>query len=140
VWRYTYVNQRAADILGRSAESLLGQYLWDLFPEGVGQPFYEACGDAKARQTPVAAELYYNEQAIWLESRIYPSADGLSILFQDITERRHAADALQQQLVILRQRSEEERDRLVAELKAERSRLAAVIEQMALGMQIAKAP
>ena len=41
-WRYTYVNQKAADLFGRRPEELIGKYIWAEFPEGQGQPFHLA--------------------------------------------------------------------------------------------------
>src|SRR3989442_4579629 len=41
-WRYTYVNQQAAHLFGRSPEHLVGKQIWTEFPEGLGQPFQRA--------------------------------------------------------------------------------------------------
>jgi PAS domain S-box-containing protein len=38
-WRYTCVNEKAAQTFGRTREQLIGKHIWTEFPEGVGQPF-----------------------------------------------------------------------------------------------------
>ena len=35
-WRYTYVNDAAARVLGLPKEDLLGHSIWELFPDAVG--------------------------------------------------------------------------------------------------------
>lgn len=93
-WRYTYLNEKAAQLLGRRREDLLGKHIWTEFPDGIGQPFYHAYHKAQAEQTPVFNEEYYPAFERWFESRIYPAADGLSIFFQDVTARKQAEVAL----------------------------------------------
>lgn len=89
-WRYTYVNTRAGQFFGRKPEELIGKNIWTEFPEGVNQPFYHAYYQAVAGQTPIELEAYYPPWERWFENRIYPSHDGLSIFFHDITERKKA--------------------------------------------------
>jgi diguanylate cyclase (GGDEF)-like protein/PAS domain S-box-containing protein len=87
-WRYTYVNESAAKLLGRRSAELIGKHVWTEFPEGMGEPFHLAYERAMAEQVPSTVEAYYPPYGRWFESRIYPSPDGLTIYFHDITERR----------------------------------------------------
>ncbi len=89
-WRYTYVNDKAAQIFGRRREDLIGKHIWTEFPEGIGQPFYKAYYKAVETQQPIHLEEYYPPYHRWFENRIYPSRDGLTIFFQDVTDRRRA--------------------------------------------------
>ncbi|HMH21168.1 MAG TPA: PAS domain S-box protein [Puia sp.] len=89
-WCYTYVNRKAGEILGRSPEALVGKNIWTEFPEGVDQPFYHVYHKALDEQHYIHFEEYYLPMDVWLENHIYPSADGLSIFFRDITERKKA--------------------------------------------------
>jgi PAS domain S-box-containing protein len=95
-WRYTHVNEKAGKLLGRDPVSLIGRNIWTEFPAGVGQKFYHAYHTAMREQTPVHLEEYYAPWNRWFENRIYPSKDGLSIFFTDVTERRIAQDALRE--------------------------------------------
>ncbi len=102
-WRYTYVNVKAAQIFGRTPADLVGKHIWTEFPEGVGQPFHLAYERALARGEPEFLEEYYPPYDRWFENRIYPSADGLTIYFQDVTARKKnevATQALVQDLKI----------------------------------------
>jgi PAS domain S-box-containing protein len=96
-WRYTYANRRAGEILGVDPALLVGRYLWDLFPAGPEQPFYDACSEAMATRTPIHAAIYHAELDLWFEHHLYPAEHGLSIIFQDITARRSAEDAVERQ-------------------------------------------
>ena len=87
-WRYLYVNRHAASLLGRDPASLIGKNIWDEFPEGVGQPFYHTYQRVMAQQKPEQIEDYYPPWNRWFENRIYPTSDGITIYFQDITERK----------------------------------------------------
>ena len=91
-WRYTYVNRKAAEMLGRSPEELLGKMLWDVFPGSwdseLGREFRRAMRD----QVSVRAEGFSPSAGTWTEARAYPAADGLSIFFQDITARKRAEE------------------------------------------------
>lgn len=95
-WRYTYVNTQAGEILKRRPEELLGKHIWTEFPEGIGQTFYKAYHQALAAQEYIHLEEYYSPFDIWLENHIYPSPDGLSIFFRDITPRKKAEQLVMQ--------------------------------------------
>lgn len=96
-WRYTYVNARAGDIFGRDPSSLIGAHIWTEFPEGVGQPFQLAYERAVREQTPCRLEAYYPPLERWFENRIYPSPEGLTIYFSDITDRKRSEEGLRQE-------------------------------------------
>lgn len=93
-WRYTYVNRRAGEIFQRRPEDLVGKHIWTEFPEGVGQPFQRVYEQALTMQVPQTIEEYYPRYDAWFENRIYPHPDGLSIVFQNITDRKRAEDQL----------------------------------------------
>lgn len=93
-WCYTYVNQKAGEMLGRDPAQLVGKNIWAEFPEGVGQKFHMTYEKAMAEQTPIFLEEYYPPYDRWFENRIYPSPEGLTIYFQDITERKRAQEEL----------------------------------------------
>ena len=125
-WCYTYVNERAGELFQRPPAGLIGKHIWTEFPEGVGQPFYDAYYKAVAEQTSLDIEAYYAPWNRWFENRIYPSADGLTIYFHEITERRLAAEQLRDSSDQLRALSahlqsirEDERARIAREIHDE---------------------
>ena len=93
-WRYTYVNQKAGQLFNRRPEDLVGESIWTEFPEGVGQAFYHAYYRAVAEQQMVQLEEYYPPWDRWFENRIYPAKEGLTIFFQEITDRKRTEIAL----------------------------------------------
>jgi PAS domain S-box-containing protein len=95
-WRYVYVNDRAARIFNRRREDLLGKHIWTEFPEGVGQPFQRLYERAMSEQVPIQFEEYYPPYERWFENRVYPTQGGISIVFQDITDRKRAETLLRE--------------------------------------------
>lgn len=85
---YIYVNPRGAELLGRKPGDLIGKNYWAEFPEAKGTPFAEAYLRALETQKPIVFEDYYPPWDRWFENRIYPSKDGLTIFFTEITERK----------------------------------------------------
>ena len=100
-WHYTYVNRRAAEMFGRTPEELIGKHIWTEFPEGIGQRFYHNYYKAVEEQKPIIIEEYYPPWNRWFENRIYPTKDGLSIFFQEITERKRTEQLVNNQNQIL---------------------------------------
>ncbi|GEM_PF-3919596 len=89
-WNYTFVNKQAANMLNKkSPEDLIGKNKWKLEPEAIGSPFYKACLKAKKTQKPVFIEHYFEPWKKWFENRIYPSKDGITVFFSDITEKKN---------------------------------------------------
>jgi PAS domain S-box-containing protein len=93
-WCYTYMNKRAGEIFNRDPKKMIGKHIWTEFPEGIGQPFYKAYYKAMEEQKYIHLEEYYPPYDRWFENHIYPSSNGLSIFFSDITERKKAEEEL----------------------------------------------
>lgn len=87
-WCYTYMNSKAGEIFNRDPRKMIGRHIWTEFPEGVGQPFHVAYEKAMKEQHYIYLQEYYSPYELWFENHIYPSADGLSIFFRDITGRK----------------------------------------------------
>jgi PAS domain S-box-containing protein len=89
-WQFTYINQQAEELLQRKRDEILGKSVWEEFPHAVSSIFYEQYHRAVASQTAVAFESFYAPLDTWFEVRAYPSPDGLSVYFHDITARKQS--------------------------------------------------
>lgn len=104
-WRFTYINPEAERHLFRKREELLGKNIWDEFPETVDTAFFREYHRAMLEQVTVEFEEFYPPLKKWYEARVYPSQEGLSVYFRDITERKqmeeerkHSLEKLQKAL------------------------------------------
>ena len=96
-WRITYINGRALDMLAplnKTRAGLLGKSLWDEFDELQGTNLASNLRQAMESRQMGTREFFYQRLAIWVEARMYPSPDGLTLYFQDITQRRIDQQAL----------------------------------------------
>jgi PAS domain S-box-containing protein len=89
-WLYTYMNHKAGEIFQRDSEKMIGKHIWKEFPEAIHQAFYKAYHKAMEEQVYVYLEEYYPPYDLWFENHIYPSADGISIYFRDVTKNKKA--------------------------------------------------
>jgi PAS domain S-box-containing protein len=93
-YRLTYLNERAAELLGRPIESLVGQSIWDHFPGGENTEFGRLVRDAMTARRSTEHEAYSSDLQRWLSVRAFPSEDGgLVVFLHDITRGRRARDA-----------------------------------------------
>jgi PAS domain S-box-containing protein len=94
--KITFWNKAAEMISGLPAEQLIGQLLWDVLPEptlSVAKEFYKLANKGKR---PFQKEYYSKRISRWIAVSSYPSNSGLSIFFQDVTERRNLQEQLMQ--------------------------------------------
>ncbi|GAA0546953.1 PAS domain-containing protein [Halorubrum ejinorense] len=97
-WRFTYVNETAAALLDREPATLLGADVWDEFPNALGEKYERYYRRAMETQEAVSFEDYYEPLGLWTEVTAYPSADGLSVFFADVTERKRREEILERLL------------------------------------------
>jgi len=96
-WRFSYVNYKAAQYLQRSPEELFGKIFWEEFPGLVNSVFYDQYHKAVAKQVGVIFEKYYRPLKVWWEVRVFPSRDGISVFFHDITTRKKMESELRKE-------------------------------------------
>lgn len=87
-WRYTYVSEEGARLAGRSADELIGEFVWGAFPELEGTAFCDVLRTAMETREAGQLEAYYPAHDSWYDMRVYPTEHGLSIYFRDVTERK----------------------------------------------------
>jgi len=89
-WRYKFVNDAAARVLGKKPDELLGKSIWKLFPEAVGNQYYRELHEALRTQKRIISEHFYPPFNKWFENHIYPFKGGVTVFSTDITARKHA--------------------------------------------------
>jgi PAS domain S-box-containing protein len=94
-WRITYVNQETARLNGQKPEDMIGKTHWQQWPWSVGTIVEREYRRAVTERVAVHLEILYEPLNLWLEIHAYPSQDGLSIYFRDITERKQIEQSLQ---------------------------------------------
>ncbi|WP_458209297.1 PAS domain S-box protein [Haladaptatus sp. NG-SE-30] len=94
-WRFDYVNEQAEEFLDTKESELLGQTVWDLFPDAKAYNGYDVFRQAVEHQRPESFEEYYEPFDAWLEVHVYPSETGVSVYFRDVTERKEREHELE---------------------------------------------
>jgi PAS domain S-box-containing protein len=103
-WRFVYVNREAERFWGKPREELVGTNIREVFPRAVGNEGYRAI--ERAAKEGVTTEFEVASSVVpgaWVAGRAYPSAEGLSVYFQDISEHRRAEEALRESEEFVRQ-------------------------------------
>ena len=114
-WRFTYVNRTAEEFWDRPRGDLVGKNLWEEFPWAVGTDAHRAILQVARTGETVGFEAFSPFINSWISGRAYPSSGGVSVYFQDVSEREQ-----------LRRKAEEGR-----------ARLEGVLQQMPGGVFIA---
>jgi PAS domain S-box-containing protein len=96
-WNVIYANDSAAEMAGKSAIEMTGQSFWDLVPAAketvIEQQLIRCAGEAVRVQFESRSC-----RGRWLQFRAYPSSEGLSVFFQDISEAKEREDKLRSSL------------------------------------------
>jgi PAS domain S-box-containing protein len=87
-FRYTYVNDKVAELAGMPKEKMIGRVIWEIFPDAGTGEFFERCQRAMKTREPDHFEIFYKPWGRWLETRIYPAQDGIVIFRADISARK----------------------------------------------------
>ena len=96
-WRFTYINPTAEQLLGQTRAELLGGVLWEVYPATVDSIFERAYRTAVDTDTPVTFQAFYPAPLdAWYEILAWPTAEGLSLYFLNITERITAEQLAEQ--------------------------------------------
>lgn len=85
---YLYVNEKAAELLGKDSHELIGKHIWTEFPEKEGDLFYDKFQIALTTKKSISFENYFEPWNKWFENRIIPSQDGILIFFHEITDKK----------------------------------------------------
>jgi PAS domain S-box-containing protein len=105
-FRYTFVNDRVAELAGVPKEKMLGRVIWEIFPNAVNGEFYERCQEVMKTRQPAHGDFFYAPWGRWLDTRIYPSKDGIVIFRADITEQKKKEALAQEREAKLRESQE----------------------------------
>jgi PAS domain S-box-containing protein len=95
-WRLIYVNQRAVELMNRERNALIGQCIFDVFPQAREWGLQQKAAGVMESGTTISHEVFLSSAQRWIEYHIYPADEGLSVYFQDITEHRRAEQAVQE--------------------------------------------
>jgi PAS domain S-box-containing protein len=108
-WSFNYINGKAEQFWGQSRDELLGKNIWEEFPQAVGSEYYRQIQRAMKEGVTTEFEATFPVLGVWVAGRAYPSREGLSVYFQDVTERKLAEESL-------RRVTEAERKRIARDL------------------------
>ncbi|WMN10777.1 PAS domain S-box protein [Marivirga salinae] len=93
-YNFTYVNKSALKAIRKSRNELIGKNIFDVFPRLENTVFEEYLDKVKENGQPAQFEFYYHYFDQWFDESIYPSQDGFSVYFKDITKRKIISQAL----------------------------------------------
>ena len=86
----TYWNKAAETGTGLASAEVLGKNVFEVFPNAAGATLGDKYKLAMDTKTYQSFETSYKDDRFeaWYDVRIYPAEDGISVFFQDITEKK----------------------------------------------------
>ncbi len=89
-WNYTYVNKPAADLSAYEPRDLIGKNLLKVHRNFKSTIFYKKYREAMMKKRVVKFEKYYDFLNRWYFITVYPSQEGITVHFTDVTARKDA--------------------------------------------------
>ncbi|KEQ30615.1 hypothetical protein N180_05175 [Pedobacter antarcticus 4BY] len=94
-WKVTYWNKEAERLMLMPRSEVIGKNLWDVYADAVPLKFFTEYHKAVDENVSVRFEEYFPPRGIWVEVAAFPSGNGLSVYFKDITANKKSLETLQ---------------------------------------------
>ncbi|MFA5383260.1 MAG: PAS domain S-box protein [Eubacteriales bacterium] len=91
-WTFTYANEEAKKYFFN--EDVLGKNIWSLIPKAMGSIFWDNYYKVMLNREPAHFEAKTIYTKIWVAVHVYPFHNGISVIFQDISEKKRIEDNL----------------------------------------------
>jgi PAS domain S-box-containing protein len=101
-WVYTDLNDRAAELVGKTRAEMLNRRMSDVFPDSQDGVWQQRFRVVKETGQSIQTYEYYPAMDRWYAASINPFEDGVSVFFRDMTDLRRNEKALQQRDGLLR--------------------------------------
>jgi two-component system cell cycle sensor histidine kinase/response regulator CckA len=85
-WRCTFINETGERYVQRSAAALIGNSLWEVFPDLWNSDFGTDYRRAMRDRVVTRTRGYYPSLLTWFEATAYPTEDGIVLHLHDVTE------------------------------------------------------
>ena len=86
-WQFVFVNEEAESFWQKRREELIGRDIWGLFPEGLPE-YHPLFIKAMEKKEASHFEIMGIHSDVPYEVHVYPSDEGLSVYYHDISQRR----------------------------------------------------
>lgn len=93
-WTVTYWNKESEKITGVKREELIGQNFWEFFPHLEGSIYEISYRKSVKTNKSVYFQDYFEYLDVWLDVSAYPSKEGLSVYYKDITPTKKYEEEL----------------------------------------------
>ena len=93
-WIITQINSKALEFFGMKREDIVDRLYWDVFPVTIGTFIEDNFRKAVSQNITFSFEMHSMVKEAWTEMHLYPSNEGLTVHFRDISERKRIEDAL----------------------------------------------
>lgn len=103
----SYWNKVAEELIGIKREQVVGKNLWEVFPDAVHLASYR--NYHRVLETGEAM-MFEDNYGIWLEVNAFPSEEGLTVFFRDITQRKEADLRLREAYRVIEESQKRYRD------------------------------
>ena len=93
-WRFTFTNPAACEILGVTADDLVGKVIWESYPGLVGSPFETVYRRVMDNGEPGSELAFYPDHDRWYDVTVNPYEEGISVSFRNVTEEKRSEEKL----------------------------------------------
>src|SRR5207237_3035575 len=100
------VNDNVAEMAGWPKEKMIGRVIWEIFPDAVGTKFHEKALAVMRTGESSHDELFFAPWNRWVDTRMYPTKNGIVVFGADITERKKQEELAREREVKLRESQE----------------------------------
>lgn len=80
-----YLNEKGAELLGKTAPLLLGRMVWERAPHLKKTPLFKYVNQAKGSMKPETFQWQDPANELWYQVKAYPSEELISIFFTDVS-------------------------------------------------------
>ncbi len=93
-WNFVYASRLFTSKVGKEPKDFVGNNIWKMFPKHMGTIFEENFREAMEKREVRRFEVGGKYTPAWYRMTAFPSAEGITVLGTDITERKRAEEAL----------------------------------------------
>ncbi|HSB67825.1 MAG TPA: PAS domain S-box protein [Candidatus Methylomirabilis sp.] len=103
-WTFAFASKRFTSRIGKEPKDFIGKNIWEMFPNHVGTILEESFRATMATREIRRFEMHGEYTDAWYSMTSFPSAEGITVLGVDITDRKQAEGALHNLNATLEQR------------------------------------